>query len=59
MSARERTERAYRAEERGKRDRRSGIPYDKNPYKISPWGVGVYWQIGWRAADKELSGGNP
>ncbi len=60
MSASERTERMYRALDRGRTARRSGISYDKNPYKLSPWGMGAYWQLGWMEADKELSkGGNP
>lgn len=45
--------RAYdRAVERGRRDNAAGVPRTSNPYKVSEWGLGGWWDMGWQEAER-------
>ena len=50
MSARERADARRRAFNKGGRSFLQGKSIENNPYKISMWGNGVEWRMGWFAA---------
>lgn len=53
MSERQRRVAYQRACNRGADDYRAGKPITANPYKISDWGLGGWWEMGWREAKAE------
>ena len=50
MGEKERRKRAARAYQEGRQAYQDGLPLDANPYKISDWGVGGFWRMGWEGA---------
>lgn len=55
MGAKDRWERNQKAIEEGILAYHDGVPLDQCPYKHSDWGLGGWWDMGWREAkDKAL-----
>jgi ribosome modulation factor len=50
MSARERVAARERAYNKGGRSFLQGKSIENNPYKVSTWGNGIEWRMGWFAA---------
>ena len=50
MSERDRAELRMRATIEGERAFAKGTSRDECPYKVSSWGVGAFWQMGWDRA---------
>lgn len=53
-NAKDRKRRERKAYERGRADRRSKVPQDQNPLRLSARGIGNEWDLGWRAEDEEI-----
>jgi len=56
---RDRIERYNRARREGMKARRDGVLEDANPYKISPWGLGLFWLSGWWDEDDHIRETSP
>lgn len=59
MSARERAYRAMRAAAEGAAAFNAGKPMRACPYKVSNWGAGVDWQMGWERAKNAVKHDTP
>ncbi len=57
MGARDRTRRYLRAKERGEEAFWRGEPFESCPLKVSEWGSGGFWQLGWREAERAAKAG--
>jgi len=57
MSARQRAEAHRKAIRKGNEAFWKGESLDNNPYKISVWGVGRAWEMGWLDAKSEKEKG--
>ncbi|KKL56616.1 hypothetical protein LCGC14_2243610 [marine sediment metagenome] len=53
MGSRERWERNQKAIEEGNKAYRDGLTVEDCPYKISEWGLGHWWLMGWNEAKQE------
>lgn len=53
MGSRERWEANDRALKKGGKAYQDGIPLDQCPYKFSQWGLGAWWEKGWREAQQK------
>ncbi len=47
MGEKERRLRSEKATQEGRQAYKNGISLDNNPYKISVWGMGSFWKMGW------------
>ena len=54
MGSRERWERNQKATEEGKQAYHGGLIQDDCPYKISIWGLGGWWLMGWHRAKQQV-----
>ena len=57
MGAKDRWERNMKAKEKGKQAYRDEVPIEQCPYKYSEWGLGGWWDMGWREAEQQALGG--
>lgn len=53
MGSRERWKANDRAKKRGEKAYQDGIPLDQCPYVYSQWGLGFWWDMGWREAQQK------